>query len=93
MNFYNDILNSKSEKKKLLAILLDPDKIDFSTIEVLVSKINESPATHVFVGGSLVETNRIEELILKIKSHCSLPVLLFPGNPSQISDKAMVFCF
>lgn len=88
MNFYNDILNSKSEKKKLLAILLDPDKIDFSTIEVLVSKINESPATHVFVGGSLVETNRIEELILKIKSHCSLPVLLFPGNPSQISDKA-----
>lgn len=88
MTFYNDILNSKSEKKKLLAILLDPDKIDFSTIEVLVSKINESPATHVFVGGSLVENNRIEELILKVKSHCSLPVLLFPGNPSQISDKA-----
>jgi phosphoglycerol geranylgeranyltransferase len=85
---YNSILKAKSENQKLLAILLDPDKINWENLPVLISKINQSPATHIFIGGSLVENNIIDELILKIKEKCTLPILLFPGNPSQISDKA-----
>jgi phosphoglycerol geranylgeranyltransferase len=85
---YNSILKAKSENQKLLAILLDPDKINWKNLPVLISKINQSPATHIFIGGSLVENNIIDELILKIKENCALPILLFPGNPSQISDKA-----
>lgn len=88
MSIYSQILHAKSKNIKLLAILLDPDKIDWHTIDVLISKINQSPATHIFVGGSLVFTNKIDELILKIKNDCRLPVILFPGNPSQISNKA-----
>lgn len=88
MSIYSQILMAKSGKQKLLAILLDPDKINWNTIDTLLSKINESPATHVFVGGSLVFTNKIDELVLKVKQDCDLPVILFPGNPSQISDKA-----
>ena len=88
MELYRQIIRARSDKKKLLAVLLDPDKIVWDSIDMLISKINESPATHIFVGGSLVHTNRIDELILKIKQDCKLPVLLFPGNPSQISDKA-----
>lgn len=87
-NIYNGILKAKQEKQPLLAILLDPDKINWQNIEVLISKICNSPATHVFIGGSLVTSNKIDELILKIKSGCRLPIVLFPGNPSQISDKA-----
>ena len=87
-NIYTTILKSKAEDRNLLAILLDPDKIVWKTIDTLITKINESPATHIFVGGSLVHTTRIDELILKIKQNCKLPILLFPGNPSQISDKA-----
>ena len=90
---YNQILQAKAESRKLLAILLDPDKIDLNNIETLVQKINQSPATHVFVGGSLVQNNILDELILKIKENCHLPVVLFPGNPSQISDKADAILF
>jgi putative glycerol-1-phosphate prenyltransferase len=71
-----------------LAILLDPDKIIWEQLPVLISKINQSPASHIFIGGSLVKNNIMDELILNIKENCSLPILLFPGNPSQISDKA-----
>lgn len=92
-NIYKDILKAKSENTKLLAILLDPDKIDLEASDVLVSKINQSPATHVFIGGSLVTTNILDELILKIKENCTLPIVLFPGNPSQISDKADAILF
>ena len=92
-NIYNQILNSKIGNQKLLAILLDPDKIDLDTIPVLIEKINQSPATHIFIGGSIVNNTIIDELILKIKNDCDLPIVLFPGNPSQISDQADAILF
>jgi len=94
-NIYNKILKSKAENEKLLAILLDPDKIDLKTVPVLVEKINQSPATHIFIGGSLVHNNIIDELILKIRqfSEDVLPIVLFPGNPSQISNEADAILF
>lgn len=87
-NIYQEILNFKKESKKLLAILIDPDKVQLEIVDALIEKINQSPATHVFVGGSLVETNQLDLIIQKIKQSCSLPIILFPGNPSQISKYA-----
>lgn len=87
-NIYNEILQSKKEKKKLLAILLDPDKITLDSLKVIIPKINQSPATHIFIGGSLVLANTIDEIIRELKQKTKLPVLLFPGNPSQISIEA-----
>ena len=87
-NIYNDILKAKAENEKLLAILLDPDKIVWENIDALLEKINQSTATHIFVGGSLVLTQKIDDLIIKLKQNCNLPVILFPGNPSQISSHA-----
>ncbi|WP_035674193.1 geranylgeranylglyceryl/heptaprenylglyceryl phosphate synthase [Flavobacterium sp. 83] len=92
-NIYNQLLQGKLGNKKMLAILLDPDKVDLNTVEILIEKINQSPATHVFVGGSIVENNILSELIQKIKQDCQLPVVLFPGNPSQISDLADAILF
>ncbi|RZJ73885.1 geranylgeranylglyceryl/heptaprenylglyceryl phosphate synthase [Flavobacterium sp.] len=85
---YNDILSAKSQRKKLLAILLDPDKIDWENLDFLIEKLCDSPATHIFIGGSRVFTDRIDELIVEIKDRCRLPIILFPGNPSQISHEA-----
>ena len=85
---YSQILEAKAKNHKLLAVLLDPDKIIWSKIDYLIERINRSPATHVFIGGSHVESNSTDELILKIKQNCLLPIVLFPGNPSQISKEA-----
>lgn len=85
---YNEILIAFQENNRLLAILLDPDKVDFKRIQFLVEKINQSPATHIFIGGSLVFLNSIEHLISEIKLFTKLPILLFPGHPSQIAKNA-----
>lgn len=93
-SIYSQMLQAKAENRKLLAILLDPDKIVLDQIDIIISKINESPATHIFIGGSFVENNILDELILKIRHTPSfvgreaLPLVLFPGNPSQISNLA-----
>ncbi len=88
IKIYKDILQAKEKKQQLLAILLDPDKLDLGTVAVLLSKINQSPATHVLVGGSSFEGNYLDEIIIRLKEKINLPLLLFPGNPAQISAEA-----
>lgn len=85
-NIYNEIITSKNQK--LLAILLDPEKLALDSLVPLVEKINASPATHILVGGSSFEGNHLDEIIQTIKKNTNLPILLFPGNPSQISAEA-----
>lgn len=87
-NIYQNILAAKQENKKLLAILIDPDKTKVAEIESLSQKINVSPATHIFIGGSIVEQICMDTLISEIKKFCHLPILIFPGHPSQISNEA-----
>jgi putative glycerol-1-phosphate prenyltransferase len=77
-NIYDQIRQAKAEKRKLLAILLDPDKIVWENLDHLILKIKQSPATHIFIGGSLVETNIIDELIIRLKHKVKLPMVLFP---------------
>lgn len=87
-NIYNEIQISKAKSEKLLAILIDPDKVALETISNLAEKINQSPATHILVGGSSFDGNHLDEIILQLKKKTSLPILLFPGNSSQISAEA-----
>ncbi|SHF86018.1 geranylgeranylglyceryl/heptaprenylglyceryl phosphate synthase [Flavobacterium defluvii] len=88
LTIHQQILDAKKKGQKLLAILLDPDKILLENLGRLIEKINQSPATHIFVGGSIVQNNILEELIAELKQKTNLPVILFPGDPSQISSKA-----
>lgn len=85
---YSNIREAKLKNQRLLAVLLDPDKLDLESIDELISKINQSPATHIFVGGSSFEGIHLDEIIIRLKSNTKLPILLFPGNPSQISAEA-----
>lgn len=88
MDIYQEILKSKQKNKKLLAILIDPDKVATEAVSVLAEKIKQSPATHIFVGGSSFDGHHLDEIIIGLKGKVDLPILLFPGNPSQISAEA-----
>ncbi len=85
---YANIQKARSQRQKLLAILLDPDKIARESLETTLAKINQSPATHLLIGGSEVRDADIDGLIVHIRRACRLPVILFPGHPSQISSHA-----
>jgi len=85
---YQNIDNSISKSEKLLAVLIDPDKMKLENISSFISKVNVSIATHIFVGGSEVDKGLTEPLVLEIKRFTDLPVILFPGDVIQITDKA-----
>lgn len=90
---YQNIKLSVSQSEKLLAILIDPDKFFIDRAKTFFEKVNASIATHIFVGGSIVEAHKTDILVKEIKTHTQLPIVLFPGDVSQISNEANALLF
>ncbi len=92
-NIYSEILSAKADKRKLLAVLLDPDKIELNTFEDKIEKLRTSAITHIFIGGSSMYNSQIDQIIALTRKNLSLPIVLFPGDPCQISNKADAILF
>lgn len=90
---YHNILDSVSKSEKLLAVLIDPDKMAIEMASDFIHKVNLSVASHIFIGGSTVDDDVTETLVLEIKKHTSLPVVLFPGDVTQITNHADALLF
>jgi phosphoglycerol geranylgeranyltransferase len=82
---YKSLQNKKANLQKSFAVLIDPDKVTLPDIDKLCTLAVNAKVDYFFVGGSLVISNQLDEVILQIKKNCNIPVLLFPGSPSQIS--------
>jgi phosphoglycerol geranylgeranyltransferase len=85
---YDILVERKLTAKKSFAVLIDPDKVNKPMLDELVQLSVEAGVDYFFVGGSLVISNHLDECVLHIKSLCNIPVILFPGSPSQISKHA-----
>ncbi|WP_286852905.1 geranylgeranylglyceryl/heptaprenylglyceryl phosphate synthase [Xanthomarina sp.] len=90
---YQQIIKAISKSEKLLAVLIDPDKMTIKMASQFIGKINQSLATHIFVGGSTVADFATEQLVSVIKKHTHLPIILFPGDVSQITGQADALLF
>lgn len=93
MGIYSDILHLSRKGEKCLAVLIDPDKFVLENTQSFITKVNKSIATHIFVGGSTVTVGVTDVLVLEIKKHTKLPVVLFPGAMSQVTDRADALLF
>jgi putative glycerol-1-phosphate prenyltransferase len=85
---YRQITENKKQGKKSFAVLIDPDKVNVQSIEQLISLSVEANVDYFFVGGSLVISTHLDECIQQLKAACNIPVILFPGSPSQVSKYA-----
>ena len=93
-NWLKNLQISKRQGEKRFAVLLDPDKIP--TGEELYNWLNEieqSGATDILIGGSHLSKGNTEELVKNAKKQTSLPVVLFPGSPEQVTEHADVLLF
>lgn len=78
---------SIKDKKKRLAVLIDPDKCSESHLNTLIDGCNSGHVDVILVGGSLV-TCSVDETVSSIKSKTDIPLFLFPGSSNQLSNKA-----
>lgn len=89
---YSKIDASNRENKKKFAVLVDPDKMNDSSLDKILSF---SPETidYFFVGGSLMVHNQMAECIKKLKSQADIPVVIFPGSAFQVDAQADAILF
>lgn len=85
---------SKAEGRKLLAVLIDPDRAgDERHLERTVQNACMAKADLLFVGGSLMATNGFDACVRLVKELSDRPVVLFPGSPAQLSGHADAVLF
>ncbi len=62
--------------KKSIAVLIDPDKIaEAAQLEPLLRLADENCVDYFFVGGSLVTTTNLADVVKTIKDNVSIPVV------------------
>lgn len=90
-----ETLAERSRKgKKSIAVLVDPDKVsDAGQLQHLINLASENLVDFFLVGGSLVTTTNLSEVVKQIKDNVSIPVILFPGNSMQIEPGADALLF
>ncbi|MEO6546806.1 MAG: geranylgeranylglyceryl/heptaprenylglyceryl phosphate synthase [Ferruginibacter sp.] len=85
---YHSLTERKRTGKKSFAVLIDPDKVNNSNMQFLIDLSVAAKVDYFLVGGSLVISNYLDECLQLIKRSCSIPTILFPGSPSQVSKYA-----
>ncbi len=94
MSILNTLLEKQRLGKKSIAVLIDPDKVsEPAGLQQLVNLASENCVDYFFVGGSLVTTTNLSDIIRLIKESVNLPVILFPGNSIQIDPSADALLF
>lgn len=94
MKLRNEFIALKKAGKKGLALLIDPDKVAIpDELDHIIALANASHVDFFFVGGSLMTQTKFEECVARIKDHSQIPVVLFPGDPSQLSPRADALLF
>jgi len=93
MKVQEKIYKSISEKGAAYLVLLDPDEISGKKLINFVNHCEKSGVDGFLVGGSLIMSNTLDDVLETISSVSSLPTILFPGSVSQISSKADAILF
>ena len=68
--------------------MADPDKISPEDVPYLARLCNDAGVDYLFIGGSLLMAHKMEECITLFKSESDIPVIIFPGSPSQVAPSA-----
>ena len=88
-NKLHTIIETKlAKKQKLFSVLIDPDKQNFSELLKTIETCNDSKIDFFLVGGSIITKGNIDNTVHAIKENSNIPVILFPGSHSHLSNKA-----
>ena len=86
-NLYTTFSEALMHSTRLLAILIDPEKFDSTKTAAFLREV-PTETTHIFVGGSTVPEGMTESLVKELKLYTAKPILIFPGDVTQITNQA-----
>lgn len=77
-----------------IAVLIDPEKTNTEAELIpLIEKATFAKIDYFFVGGSTVLRKDLEKTVQILKASSTIPVVLFPGSSTQLSNDADALLF
>jgi phosphoglycerol geranylgeranyltransferase len=88
-----NIVKRVNSGEKLYWVLLDPD--DFNCVDAArISKLaGRYGADAILIGGSLINSVHFDDFVSAVKKAAGIPVILFPGDATQLSKHADAVLF
>ncbi len=83
---YTDIVSKIKKGRKMLAVLLDPEKCVGEQLDKTLSELKKRQPDFIFVGGS-TKSHSTDKILDALKV-VDVPTIIFPGDVSQFSTNA-----
>jgi phosphoglycerol geranylgeranyltransferase len=90
---YEYLLGVKERRGAGFLVLLDPDRTTPEKIGEQASRCGRAGVDAILVGSSLMMGNGFEQAVRAVKQAVDVPVILFPGEKSQVSAEADAILF
>jgi putative glycerol-1-phosphate prenyltransferase len=74
-------------------VLIDPDKWNDEELVDFAMAAEEGGADAILIGGSLLLSSSFDEIVRRVKKNVRIPVIIFPGSPTQVSRYADALFF
>ena len=62
--------------------------MNLEKLDALLKKITFANVDYLFIGGSTVQRDDFQSVVDHIRTHSDLPLVIFPGDSRQLSNKA-----
>ncbi len=90
---YPTILSAKQAGQKKMAVLIDPDKVRLGNLDRIIKSSIDAGVHYFLIGGSLIVNDMLDHCLDILRKATNIPLILFPGNSFQLSDKADAILF
>ena len=88
------LLGSRKEKGTLVAALIDPEDFTVDAAAAVAKKVQELGVSLILVGGSTIaDQTHLDEVVMRLHHDITLPIVLFPGGVTGISQHADAILF
>ena len=93
MTVYQKLLDIRESEGAGFLVLIDPDSAPPDELAERAVQCQRAGTDFLLVGGSLMLRDGFSEAVSAVKKACSLPIVIFPGNPGQLSADADALLF
>lgn len=93
MSIFKDLMEIRSERGAGFLPYLDPDRLDKECLVQTAVMCAENGADAILFGGSFLLSQDFNLMVHEVKKAVGIPVVIFPGDTSQISSAADAILF
>ena len=92
-SIYRYLIDTKERRGAGFLVLFDPDRSPYEEAAEQALRCSEAGVDALLIGTSLLMENRFHDYVEAVRAAVDIPVIIFPGERAQVTDKADAILF